>query len=274
MLYIKCHIYQHFMISQELLENLGLSESEASIYLSALELGKSLPKHLAEKARVKRPTLYKLLPNLLKKGLLSETVIGKRRYLMGEDPQILLNKKQAELDQLETLLPQLRILLATASTKPKIIFYEGLEGIKKLYFDNLREKQLILEFVSLEKIGPEIEFHSSNYYIPQRIKRKIPIKILISGQNESNSIHLKTDPYALREVKTIDQNEFPIPLDCYIYGDNVSFALYRQDSEPLGVIIRSREIATTMRSLFNFIWSALGNPLHQQQPEPSNSKLA
>ncbi len=239
---------------QELLENLGLSQAESAIYLAGLELGKSLPKHLAEKAKVNRSVLYKLLPNLLKQGLIAETILGKRRYLIAEDPENLLNKKQSEIDQLETIIPELRLLLTTASNKPKIIFYEGMEGIKKLYFDNLKEQKPILEFVSLKQIHPEIEFHSSNYYIPQRIKRKIPIKILVSGQARSNRIKLTTDTYALREVKLLDENLYPIPLDCYIYGDNLSFALYRKDSEPIGVIIRSKEITTTMRSLFNLIW--------------------
>lgn len=242
---------------QELLENLGLSQAESAIYLAGLELGKSLPKHLAQKAKVNRSLLYKLLPNLIKQGLMSETVLGKRRYLIAEDPQNLLNRKQAEIDQLESIIPELRLLLATASNKPKIVFYEGLEGIKKLYFDNLKEKLPILEFVSIKKIHPEIEFHSSNYYIPQRIKRKIPIKILVSGQAKSSRIKLVTDVYALREVKLLDENLYPIPLDCYIYGDNVSFALYRKDTEPIGIIIRSKEIATTLRSLFNFIWTKI-----------------
>lgn len=242
------------MIDREILTSFGLNETESAIYLAALELGESLPKHLAEKAGVKRPTLYKALPNLFEKELLSQTMKGKRRYLVAEDPQALVAKKQAELKLLEEKLPELRLLLRTATSKPKIVFYEGINGIKKLYMDNLRERQPILEFVSLENIHPEIEFHSKNYYIPARINRGIPIKIIVSGETESKSIRLKTDPYALREVKTISQEKFPIPLDCYVYGDNVSFAVYRTDSEPIGVIIRSKEIARTMRSLFEFVW--------------------
>jgi HTH-type transcriptional regulator, sugar sensing transcriptional regulator len=242
------------MINNEILASFGLNETESAIYLAALELGESLPKHLAEKASVKRPMLYKVLPSLFEKGLLSQTVKGKRRYLVAEDPEILVEEKQSELKRLEEKLPELRLLLRTATSKPKIVFYEGIEGLKKLYMDNLRERQPILEFVSLENIHPEIESHSKNYYIPARINRNIPIKIIVSGETESKSIRLKTDPYALREVKTISQEKFPIPLDCYIYGDNVSFAVYRTDSEPIGVIIRSKEISRTLRSLFEFVW--------------------
>lgn len=247
------------LMENDALKGLGLSDSEAKIYMAALAAGESLSKHLAEKAGVKRPMLYKLLPELVSKGLLTETRKGKRRYLVAEDPEVYLDKKRAELALAEQSVPELRLLLQTATVKPKIVFYEGVEGLKKLYMDNLREKKPILEFVSMERIHPEIEKHSKNYYIPQRINRKIPIKIIVSGNTTSELLNLKTADWALREMRTIDEKKFPIPLDCYIYGDNASFALYRTDSEPIGIIIRSREIATMLRSLFEFVW-------HQAKP--------
>lgn len=243
------------MIIDDLLKDLGLSTTESKIYLAALELGKSLPKHLAKKANIKRSSLYTSLPNLFEQGLLSETVIGKRRYLVAEDPQTFLNQKQESLQQIESLVPQLRLLLATASSKPKIIFYEGVEGIKKLYQDNLHEKKPTLELVGIEKIQPEVEKYIDKYYIPYRIKNRIPLKMLISGSAKFGIWNLKSDPYLLREVKTIDKTAFPVPLDCNIYGDTVSLAVFRTDSEPIGIIIRSKEITTTLRSLFNFIWA-------------------
>lgn len=236
------------------MKNLGLSEAESKIYLAALELGKALPKHLAEKASVKRPTLYQVLPDMMQQGLLTETPVGKRRFLVGEDPQNFLEKKQSELEQIEKLIPELRLLLSASRTKPKIIFYEGVDGVKKIYLDNLREKKPTLNLIGLENIHPEIDKYAQHYYIPRRIKYGITIDILISGSIKSPFMYLKTDPYALRKVKILDPKKFPIPLDAYIYGDNVSFALWRKDSEPIGLIIRSKEIATTMRSLFNFIW--------------------
>ena len=243
------------MANQDILKTLGLSDHESKIYLAALESGNALPKHLAEKAGIKRPMLYKLLPEMIEKGLLSETRKGKRRYLVAEDPEVYLDKKRVELALAEQSVPGLRLLLQTAAVKPKIVFYEGVAGLKKLYMDNLREKKPILEFVSVEKIHPEIEVYSKNYYIPQRINRKIPIKIIVSGNTTSRLLDLKTADWAFREVRTIDDQKFHIPLDCYIYGDNVSFALYRTDSEPIGIIIRSKEIATMLRSVFEFVWA-------------------
>jgi len=245
------------MEKQELLSQFGLSKSESSIYMAALELGESLPSHLAKKAGIKRPMLYKLMPDLLEKGLLSQTVKGKRKYVVAEEPQLLLEKKQAELKMLEEKIPELQLLLRTAKIKPQIIFYEGIEGVKKVFMDCLRERKPMLEFLGLTNIHPEVEDYAKNYVIPTRINRRIPTRDIISGKIVTQKLNIKTDPYALREVKTIDENKFPIPLDCYIYGDNVSFLLIRSDSEPMGVIIRSREIAATMRSLFELIWQNL-----------------
>lgn len=243
------------MDKSELLNNIGLSADESRVYLAALELGMALRKTLAEKAKVKRPTLYyKILPELFAKGLITETVKGKRKYLLAQDIEPFLEFKKAELDRAQELIPQLRLLLATASVKPTVLLYEGAEGIKKVWYDQLVQKKSILEFVGIEDIHPELQKYLKHYYILERIKRKINEKMLISGPTVAGIFKVKTDPYELREVKTVDGKIFPIPLSCDIYGGNVSFTLHRTDSEPIGLIIRSKEIATTMRSLFNFIW--------------------
>lgn len=237
------------------LMNLGLSETESRTYITALELGESLHANLAKKAGIKRPTLYyDILPNLINHGLITESIKGKRKYLVAQDIQPFLDSKQQELKRAQHLVPELRALLATASTKPKLLFYEGVEGIKKVYFDHLVEKQPILELVGIEDIHPKLQKYIRNYYIIERSKRHIPLKMLISGPSVAGIFKVKTDEYELREVKTIDGKVFPVPLGCDIYGDNVSFTLHRKDSDPVGLIIRSKEVATTMRSVFNFIW--------------------
>ena len=240
---------------KETLINSGLSETESRVYLAALELGPSLHKTLADKANIKRPTLYyEVLPSLLEKGLLTEAIKGKRKYLAAQDIQPFLESKKYQLGEVEKLLPQLRALLSTATSKPQLLLYEGIDGIKKVWFDHLIQKQPILEFVGIENIHPELEKYLKNYYILERIKRKISEKMLVSGPTAAGIFKVKTDAYQLREVKNIDKNLFPIPLSCDIYGDNVSFTLHKKDSEPIGLIIRSKEVSITMRSLFNLIW--------------------
>jgi sugar-specific transcriptional regulator TrmB len=238
------------------LKNLGLSELETSVYLAALELGEALPTKLAEKAEIKRPTLYEVFPKLIAKGLLSETVKGKRKYLVAEDLSAYLEKQQQNLDKLNDALPELRALLATASVKPKILFYEGIEGVKKIYYDHLLVRSEILELVNIEAIHPELQTYITNYYIPERTRRKIPLKMLVNGSADISPFRVRTNSLELREVRLCPPEMLRTPLGLDIYGDNVSITLHRTDTEILGIIIRSPEIAETLRSIFIFIWGA------------------
>ncbi|HEY4501626.1 MAG TPA: helix-turn-helix domain-containing protein [Candidatus Paceibacterota bacterium] len=247
------------MESQKTLTNIGLSETESRVYLASLELGESLHSALAKKAGIKRATLYyDVLPKLIEKGLITEAIKGKRKYLVAQDLQIFLETKKVQLEEVERLVPQLRSLLATANSKPTLLLYEGIEGIKKVWFDHLVQKQPILEFVGIEDIHPELQKYLKEHYIWERAKRKISVKMLISGPTVAGIFKIKSDSYELREVRNIDDSLFPIPLSCDVYGDNVSFTLHRKDSEPIGLIIRSREIATMMRSVFAVVWQQAG----------------
>src|SRR5437016_12657639 len=130
------------MINTESLTILGLSDKETKVYLAALELGESLHKALADKAGIKRPTLYyEVLPQLLDKGLVTEAIKGKRKYIVAQDIEPYLALKKSQLEKAERAVPQLRALLASASIKPKLLLYEGIEGVKKVWFDHLIQGQ-------------------------------------------------------------------------------------------------------------------------------------
>ncbi|MBI4087815.1 TrmB family transcriptional regulator, partial [Candidatus Kaiserbacteria bacterium] len=53
------------------LEDLGLSEKEARVYLAALELGQNTAERIAKQASVNRSTTYVQLDSLMKMGLIS-----------------------------------------------------------------------------------------------------------------------------------------------------------------------------------------------------------
>src|SRR5437899_393424 len=96
------------------LQDLGLSEKEASIYLAALEIGRATADQLAKHAKIKRPTTYVQLESLMKKGLMSTYEEDKKTYFAPESPELLkrflqkqkeeLNSKESELDSLLPLL--------------------------------------------------------------------------------------------------------------------------------------------------------------------------
>ena len=85
------------MKGSELLKYVGLDESESKVYLALLDLGPSNISAIAKKAKIHRPVLYKLLPTLEGRGIVSQVVKKKRHLYAAESPELL----RARMDGVE-----------------------------------------------------------------------------------------------------------------------------------------------------------------------------
>ena len=68
------------------LEQLGLSEEEAKVYLAVLELGGSYVSAIAKKAGIHRVSCYHTLDNLKKKGVISSFTKDNIKYFSVDSP--------------------------------------------------------------------------------------------------------------------------------------------------------------------------------------------
>jgi len=93
------------MLNMEL-RKLGLKEKEVSVYLAALELGFTSVQNIAQKAGLSRPTVYEIIKELTKKGLMKEikrqgSVRGERSYFAAESPDNLLGLLRVQKREVE-----------------------------------------------------------------------------------------------------------------------------------------------------------------------------
>ena len=77
------------MIEQKVLENLGLSEKEAQVYLSLIELGTGSVVQISKASQIKRPTTYLILDELKNRGIVTESQEKNRIIFAAEDPAVL-----------------------------------------------------------------------------------------------------------------------------------------------------------------------------------------
>ena len=87
---------------------LGLKKKEANAYLVLLELGYCSVQKIAQKLKLSRPTVYRILKILENKELISIIQKGKRNYFIAGSPDTLLNmlrikKRKAEEQEREFL---------------------------------------------------------------------------------------------------------------------------------------------------------------------------
>jgi sugar-specific transcriptional regulator TrmB len=242
------------MEPKQILEQFGLTGRKADVYLAALELGGASVIDVARKANIKRTTAYDILLDLQKDGLVSQTMEGKKRKFIGEDPE----KIQTELKRKEAafseILPILKSIYNVKGEKPKIRFYEGIDGLKECYLDTLKYSGEILALGS-EHAAKVLSLDWLHSNVRDRVKKRIYLKAIVADSQLVQKEFLSHDQDQMRSSKIIDPKKYPFTIEINIYGHQKVFLM--SPNEQIGIIIEGEEIHRTMKSMFELIWDNL-----------------
>ncbi len=234
-----------------------LDEKQAITYLAALELGEATMGQLVEKSKLKRTTLYDVIESLKGRRLVSVTKRGKRILYVAEPPQRLLDTLEERRTGLEKLLPELLSINNSIKNKPKVRYFEGVEGVKEVYRDVLRFPDQKMQSWVPENIISELDkSFFEDYFTPERLKKKIWAEVIASDLPMIRHYHA-FDTVSLRKMKLIDANRFPFSVEVCLYGRNhIGIMSYK---DQMGLIIESDSIARTLKSIFDLQWELLGD---------------
>lgn len=250
---------------KSILKEFGLNDIEIKIYLAALEFGPAPASDLAKQAGLNRVTAYEALKRLSKNGFIKIRAKqrSKIKYFIAEDFEILkekLNEKKLALSELgkklKNIEPQIMSLYSKKEEKPEVYFYEGREGIKNVLLDTLKQNfRKILSFASADflEIGFDRKFLED--YWRKRAALKIPTRgIMPKTKVALNLFDDEKNRKELRRVKFVSEEHYIFKNEIEIYGDNLGIISMEKGNEH-GIIIRSKSIAESFRSLFELIWA-------------------
>lgn len=235
------------------LQKLGLSDKEARVYLAALELGYAPIQDIAKKAGINRATTYVIMDQLIHKGIAAHFNKGKKRYFVAEAPDKLmglLRIRERELEEqrreYKRILPELRSLYNLSDSKPKVLFYEGLDGILAIQDDILTSGTSATYGIAVPddwfKHFPE---DAERDFDKQRRAKKI----------KSHVVYSSAEPIAdavnddLTERYWLPSEHFPFEGDITVYDNKVILTTVRDSLS--GVVIENSNIANTIRSYYN-----------------------
>jgi HTH-type transcriptional regulator, sugar sensing transcriptional regulator len=250
------------LISQ--VEDLGLSNKEARVYVASLMLGPSPVQKIGDFADIKRVTTYVILESLVNLGLVSQTTKGKKTLFIAEDPsnlRRLLSKKEQALkeqkDSFETILPQLKNLKTLPADTPGVRFYDSPEGIRTVlanfisgHKDSVERAYGISNADQIEAFFPEIKFTTGN---PDRIKAGLPSRVIYTSAK--GPLHHGSDQQLKREIRYVPVDKYPISGDLTIVGHHI-IMLALAGNRPLGITIESKDIADNLVAFFELAWEA------------------
>jgi sugar-specific transcriptional regulator TrmB len=242
----------------EIFEKLGLNKNEAQIYELLVNSGPLGVKPILFNTKLKRGNAYYHLDSLKAKGLVETATERGRTIFAGKNPEqleLLLAKQKAALaaaeEELSKSLPELRSVFQLATTKPGVKFYEGKEGIIRIY------EYLLAQGANIDSVEDkgEMAVFIPEYvkeFVAKRIKKNIFNRVIAPANNPINI----NSPKELREVRMLPAAQFPFRMDIKIVGNAVSLISFQKDN-PIGILIENKEIADNFRILFELIWKLL-----------------
>ena len=121
------------------LQDIGIAEKEASVYITLLESGAATADQTAKGAHLNRSTTYVQLERLMEIGLVTTFKRGKKTFFAAESPQNLerlieQKRQKLELDKatIAAFIPDLMKVYSASGNAPIVRLYEGKEGITSL----------------------------------------------------------------------------------------------------------------------------------------------
>lgn len=235
--------------------SIGLTEKEASVYLAALSLGPSKVQEIAKSAQVKRTTVYSILESLKTRGLIKVELMGWKTLYVAESPDKLESLIEQMRHQVKKNLPEFTALYNLHSSGAFISYYEGLEGVKNVYENLLRdirphEDYLIIGDTDLW-LRQDPEFFLD--FTKRRAKLNIKIRILAQDSPVARE-HKKMEKIFNEQIKIMPE-EYKLTTNMVIIPHRV---VINQITPPiLAMVIENESIVKMNRELFEMIWQSI-----------------
>ncbi|HYD34703.1 MAG TPA: helix-turn-helix domain-containing protein [Vitreimonas sp.] len=256
------------MTVSELLSLFDLTPKHQVVYLELLKTNWITVLELSRKLNIKRTSLYRLIEELLSKGIVEKQLDDKTTFYRAADPQSLdqmideQRQKLAVMQQgLELLTPQLQLLRNQTNNSTSVRFYRGLHGLKTLEWKMVEEANIEMLVFGTGEWDLLVGHEFAEKIRTERVNQNIHIRELLNpdkftlindqGQADwTNNRELILNHYLHRQI---DPSIFHITNEILIFPQRLILLSLGED-EPIGIELSSPHLSQMMRQLFEVVW--------------------
>lgn len=237
------------------IQDLGLTENEAKVYVHALSLGPTTALAIARRAGMYRPTVYASLESLMQRGLMHTEAHGLKSKYVAEGPDALESLIEKTKDEFRRSLPELTALHTKRGEDEAITYYDGLESVKNMYTELVRglthkdfyyvvsdeERWMQADPVFFEKIAKEVS------------ARRLDFKLILQDSESARRLATYQQNFGM-QVKIVPK-EKDFVMSMVVTPRHVFMHAL---TEPASAIcIQSRRAIDMQRQVFTLMWEAL-----------------
>jgi predicted transcriptional regulator len=237
---------------QSMLETLGLTTIEAECYEKLLPMG-DVPMATLTTAMKRHPQIvYRLVDQLVAKGLVVTETRLHRKYVRAEDPKVLERVQMEKLEKLREALPALHALQHQPS-EARVHVERGVEATRALRRLAFSELPVGGTYYILSPSGEHFYDTVGREHVEEleqlRAKRKITKK-MIAMENQRQYLE-REEHWKYVETRYLPET-YPVPTSTNIFGSTVYIQIWSKD--PIAIVIESEEVATSYRDFFETLW--------------------
>lgn len=239
----------------EALQNLGLNEKEAKVYLALLKKNRCSAYWISEESGLKKPTTYVILGDLIKKGLVYKVPREKKQQFVAKSPKEALALAEEKLTMTKEALPELLALSEGEKPKPRTLFFEGLDAVRSaLAWSNkkMKGKELVGFYAQAENIPDEALNLLWGYYADDFLKNNLRLRGIVPDHPNLKKYRENDSKYN-RKLKVIPLDEYSANISIEIAD---GFVTLHSLKDMQVTRIENKDIADTMKQIFEMVWKS------------------
>lgn len=228
---------------QQSLKEIGLSDSEATVYLTLLKKGKISVAEISQISGLHRTNIYDSLEKLKEKGFVSYILRENKQFYRATEPEIVLNYLKEKQEKITKIIPRLKDIQNIIKEKVIVEVFKGEQGMKAALKDILITKKEVLGYSvagQLRKFLPEF----AEYYFIEQEKHRIMHKFIYTA----GTIKPPTKFY---EIKYLPK-EYASATITLCYGDTILNLIW--EPEMTAIRIKCKQIADAYKEHFKALW--------------------
>ncbi|HFC76921.1 MAG TPA: TrmB family transcriptional regulator [Candidatus Moranbacteria bacterium] len=237
----------------EALENLGLSEKEAKIYLALLELGQASAYKIALRAGVKKPTTYVLLDDLMRKELVLKMPGNKTQMFIAKSPEEFFVIAQNKINSATDVLPEIMSVMKK-NNKVQTMYFEGLNGIRQAIFydlDKYENQELVGFYAKVENMDKKL-YDITWEWAEEMKKRNIVVRGFVPT-HETLKDYRQADKKFNREMRELSSDIYSSETSLETMGNFVRIIDLTKEF-PQAIIIENERTAKMIKQIFEMMW--------------------
>ena len=245
-----------YMNLETALQNIGLTDKEARVYIALLQLGKTTSYAVAVRSNLKKPTVYVTLDNLVDKGAAQKIPRAKKALYVATPPEDLFDAAENKINNAKSVLPELKSLSKKGKAhKIGTAYYEGMAGIREMYRKMLKgTKESVGFYAHARDASKELQ----TYFDTELLEGVRRAGTKRRGITVADPTILEREYLDAKWAK--EHSVFLKALNPKKYNSNISIEVFGNYTQIFShrylqaTVIDNPDVADVMRQIFELVW--------------------